>query len=207
MANEETAQPSGQEANLNEPEQVEEQEEVTIGQIDDDDELAATQQDLEAAQVENKQLRDQVLRAKAETENIRRRAERDVANAHKFSLERFANDLIPVVDNMERALESIRQLPEAASESVQSIAEGVELTRKVLLDALKKNGVEDIAPEGEPFDPAFHQAVSMQESPNVEPNTVLAVLQKGYILNGRVLRAAMVMVSKPAASESVDETV
>ena len=138
--------------------------------------------------------KDSVLRAAAEEQNVRRRAQRDVENAHKFALEKFANDLLPVVDTLERALDAQSGDEEAA----KAMREGVELTLKMLLDALKKHGVEQLDPVGEPFNPQEHEAMSMQPNPDMEPNTVMAVLQKGYSLNGRLVRPAMVIVSKGA---------
>jgi molecular chaperone GrpE len=138
--------------------------------------------------------RDNALRALADAQNVKRRAEQDVEKARKFALEQFAKELLPVVDNMERALEAT----EGHDEAVKLIAEGVELTLKSFLDALKKFNVEAVDPQGEPFDPNLHQAMSMVENNEVEPNSVIAVMQKGYTLNGRLLRPAMVMVSKAA---------
>ena len=138
--------------------------------------------------------RDSALRAQADAQNVKRRAEQDVEKARKFALERFAGDLLPVVDNLERALESAGE----GDEAVKSIAEGVELTLKGLLDAMKKYNIESVDPSGEPFDPQLHQAMSMVANPDVEPNSVIAVMQKGYTLNGRLIRPAMVMVSKAA---------
>jgi len=136
--------------------------------------------------------RDDVLRAQADAQNSARRAEQDVEKARKFALERFAGELLPVVDNLERALESTA----GDDEALKPIAEGVELTLKSFMDVLGKFNVEVVYPEGEPFDPNLHQAMSMVENKDVEPNTVIAVMQKGYTLNGRLIRPAMVMVSK-----------
>lgn len=138
--------------------------------------------------------RDDVLRAQADAQNAARRAEQEVEKARKFALERFANELLPVVDNLERALEAAG----GDSDEVRAIAEGVELTLKNFLDVLGKFNVEVVDPNGEPFDPNLHQAMSMVENNEVEPNTVIAVMQKGYTLNGRLIRPAMVMVSKSA---------
>jgi molecular chaperone GrpE len=140
------------------------------------------------------EARDAALRAQADAQNITRRAEQDVEKARKFALERFCSELLPVVDNLERALEATA----GDDEIVKPIAEGVELTLKSLLDALKKFNIEPVDPQGEPFDPQVHQAMSMVENGEVEPNTVIAVMQKGYTLNGRLVRPAMVMVSKSA---------
>ncbi|MEM8659305.1 MAG: nucleotide exchange factor GrpE [Pseudomonadota bacterium] len=139
--------------------------------------------------------KDIALRAQAEAQNVKRRAEQDMEKARKFALEQFSKDLLAVVDNMERGLEAAAG---QEGEAVKSISEGVELTLKSLLDVLKKHQVEPVDPQGEPFDPNLHQAMSMVENPDVEPNSVIAVMQKGYTLNGRLLRPAMVMVSKAA---------
>ena len=149
---------------------------------------------LEKLQQEVADAKDAALRAQADAQNAKRRAEQDVERARKFALERFCSELLPVVDNLERALEAASGGEEAA----KPIAEGVELTLKSFLDALRKFNIEAVDPQGEPFDPNLHQAMSMVENPDVEPNTVIAVMQKGYTLNGRLVRPAMVMVSKAA---------
>ncbi|TGD74140.1 nucleotide exchange factor GrpE [Mangrovimicrobium sediminis] len=136
--------------------------------------------------------REAALRAQADAQNIQRRAEMDVEKARKFALERFASELLPVVDNLERAL----QAADGDAEAVRPIAEGVELTLKSFLDVLGKHNIAVVDPHGEPFDPNLHQAMSMVDNPEVEPNTVIAVMQKGYTLNGRLVRPAMVMVSR-----------
>ncbi len=136
--------------------------------------------------------RDAVLRAQADAQNVVRRAEQDVEKARKFALERFCAELLPVVDNLERALETTT----GDNEIVRPIAEGVQLTLKSFQDALKKFHIEAVDPAGEPFDPQLHQAMSLVENGAVEPNTVIAVMQKGYTLHGRLVRPAMVMVSK-----------
>jgi len=139
------------------------------------------------------QQKDEVLRVQAEMQNLRRRTEQDIEKAHKFGQERMTSELLAVIDNLERALQvSI----DADNDAVKGLQEGVELTLKSLLDCLHKFGVEQIDPLGEPFDPQLHQAMAVQESPDAEPNSVIAVMQKGYSLHGRVLRPAMVMVSK-----------
>ncbi|MDG1064675.1 MAG: nucleotide exchange factor GrpE [Luminiphilus sp.] len=139
------------------------------------------------------EAKDAALRAQADAVNVQRRAEQEVDKARKFALERFVSELLPVVDNMERALEAA-----GSDEAMKPLVEGVELTQKSLIDALQKHGVETVDPMGEPFDPQIAQAMSMVENPEVEPNTVIAVMQKGYQLNGRLVRPAMVMVSKAA---------
>lgn len=158
--------------------------------------VQALEEQLAAAQ-------DQSLRTAAELQNIRRRAEQDVEKAHKFALEKFANDLLPVVDSLERGLE----LTSAEDEAVRPVREGVELTLKLFHDTLKRFQVEAVDPHGAPFNPELHQAMAMEESTHVEPGSVLKVFQKGYLLNGRLLRPAMVVVSKAPAEvpPSIDE--
>ena len=141
--------------------------------------------------------KDAAIRAQADAQNIQRRAEQDVEKARKFALERFCSELLPVADNLERALEAAA-IAAIDDEIVKPIAEGVELTLKSFQDAMKKFNIEVVDPQGEPFDPQLHQAMSMVENNEVEPNTVTAVMQKGYTLNGRLVRPAMVMVSKAA---------
>ncbi|GAA0853241.1 nucleotide exchange factor GrpE [Aliiglaciecola litoralis] len=143
--------------------------------------------------------RDSVLRAKAEMENARRRAEGEVEKARKFALERFAGELLPVADNLERAL----QLSDPENEAIKPMMEGVDITLKSFISTIEKFGLKVIDPQGEAFNPELHQAMSMQESADVPPNTVMAVMQKGYEINGRLLRPAMVMVSR-AAEGGVD---
>ena len=153
----------------------------------------------EEQQSETDQLRaqaavanDQVLRVQAEMQNVRRRAERDFENAHKYALDKFAADLLPVVDNLERALSAI----DSADEGQKPVAEGIELTLKSFLDVLVRFKIEAIDPAGQPFDADLHQAVSMVPNPDLEHNTVMDVFQKGYTLNGRLVRPAMVVVSQ-----------
>ena len=149
--------------------------------------------DLEA---ELEAAKDAALRAQADAMNVQRRADQEIEKARKFALERFCGDLLSVVDNLERALESSDDEQGSAA-----LAEGVELTRKGFMDVLAKYGVETVDPQGEPFDPETAQAMSMVEQPDVEPNSVVAVMQRGYLLNGRLLRPAMVMVSKASSGE------
>ena len=138
---------------------------------------------------------ESVLRAQAEMQNVRRRAERDVENAHKFALDKFASDLLPVVDSLERALDAAGQLDH---EAVKGMKDGIELTLKMFVDTLAKHGLQQLNPEGQPFNPEFHQAMTMVPHPELAPNTVLDVLQRGYTLNGRLVRPAMVVVTKSA---------
>lgn len=137
--------------------------------------------------------RDLVLRAQAEVQNMRRRCEADVEKAHKFALEKFSAELLTVVDNLERALNAVT---DTGAEQVKSLHEGIELTLKSFLEILSKFNIQQVNPAGQPFDPQVHQAITTVVNPNVEPNTVLEVMQKGYTLHGRVIRPAMVVVSK-----------
>ena len=141
--------------------------------------------------------RDMVLRAQAEVQNMRRRCEADIEKAHKFALEKFSAELLIVVDNLDRALNAV---PDSGSEQVKALFEGVELTLKGFLEILSKFNIQQLNPAGQPFDPQVHQAITMVANPKVEPNTVLEVMQKGYTLYGRVLRPAMVVVSKVGLS-------
>lgn len=159
--------------------------------------IEALQQQVEDLKNELVQTKEQSLRVQAEMQNVRRRAQQDVEKAHKFGLEKFVNDILPVADNLERTVA-------AASDSntdLQAIVEGAELTLKSLMDALKRHQVEAVNPEGEPFDPQLHQAMTAIENRDVEPNTVLNVFQRGYTLHGRLVRPAMVVVSKAPAGE------
>ncbi|WPC73388.1 nucleotide exchange factor GrpE [Vibrio porteresiae] len=139
-----------------------------------------------------KEQQDSVLRAKAEVENMRRRTEQEIDKARKYALNRFAEELLPVIDNLERAI----QAADTENEAVKPLLEGVELTYKTFSDVIEKFGLKVINPEGEAFNPELHQAMSIQPSPDHEPNMVMFVMQKGYELNGRLIRPAMVMVSK-----------
>ncbi len=147
---------------------------------------------LAAAQATVADQKDAVIRAKAEVDNIRRRSAQDVEKARKFALEKFSAELLPVVDNLERAIDCICK----DDENQKALAEGVELTLQSMRSVLEKYGIKEVESHGKPFNPELHQAMSMHESDEVEPNTVTAVMQKGYELNGRLIRPAMVMVSK-----------
>ncbi|KDM91880.1 nucleotide exchange factor GrpE [Photobacterium galatheae] len=155
---------------------------------------------LAASEAKVKDQQDAVLRARADIENMRRRSEQEIDKARKFALEKFAGELLPVIDNMERALE----VADKNDETIKPMVEGVELTLKTMTDTVEKFGLKAINPLGETFNPEFHQAMSMQESAEHAPNTVMMVLQKGYELNGRVVRPAMVMVAKAAPGSNVD---
>ena len=135
---------------------------------------------------------NQVLRMQAELDNIRRRATADVEKAHKFGLEKFATELLPVIDSLEMGLAAV----EGDEENITKLREGIELTLKMFSGVLEKFGMKEVNPQGEPFNAELHQAMTMQPSDEYEPNTVTAVMQKGYVLNDRLIRPAMVMVSK-----------
>ncbi|PKH05228.1 nucleotide exchange factor GrpE [Moritella sp. Urea-trap-13] len=164
--------------------------------------IAALEAELAKATASAAEFKDTALRAKADADNIRRRAAIDIDKAKKFALEKFANELLPVIDNMERGL----QHADKSNEALVPLIEGIELTAKSLESALEKFGVKSVNPEGEAFNPELHQAMSMIESADVAPNTVITVMQKGYELNGRLIRPAMVMISKaaPAATPTID---
>ncbi|MCE1159676.1 MAG: nucleotide exchange factor GrpE [Burkholderiales bacterium] len=153
--------------------------------IADDD---ATENQLSALEQENARLKDQLLRTVAEMDNVRRRAAEDVSKAHKFSIEKFAESLVPVQDSLEKALQD-------DSGDMATLREGVELTFKQLVAALEKNGVVELNPKGEKFDPHFHQAISMVPS-DLESGLVVDVLQKGFKIADRVLRPALVIVAQ-----------
>ncbi|WP_462180219.1 nucleotide exchange factor GrpE [Pseudoalteromonas gelatinilytica] len=169
-------------------------EQVEGEEVSPEAEIALLYSELEAAKQTINDQKDSVVRAAADVENMRRRAAQDVEKAHKFALEKFANELLPVIDNLERAIE----FSDKENEQLKPVLEGIEMTVKSFNDAVAKFGVEIVNPQGEQFNPEFHQAMSIQPSNDVAPNTVLAVMQKGYTLNGRLLRPAMVMVSKEA---------
>lgn len=163
---------------------------------DQTDKISELELALSKAEAQVKEQRDSVLRTQAEMENVRRRASQDVEKAHKFALEKFANELLTSVDNLERAL----QLADQQDESSRNFIEGIELTYKSLTSTLEKFGVKAVGEEGEAFNPDLHQAMSMQESSEHSNNTIMAVMQKGYELNGRLLRPAMVMVARNSDS-------
>ena len=163
--------------------------------------------DAENAREEAAKFRDAALRAEAEMQNVRRRASKDVEHAHKFGAEKLIQNLLPVIDSLEKALESSELVKDLDQDhSAKAVLDGVGLCHKMFLDTLGKENVAVVDPHGEPFDPNLHQAMSMVENPDMEPNSVVAVIQKGYQLNGRLVRPAMVMVSK-GVSPSIDETV
>lgn len=154
---------------------------------------APENEELAKALEEVAQYKEAALRAQADSQNVRRRAELDVEKAHKFGLEKFAKEIINVADNLERALTAAPETGEP-----DPVREGVELTLKDLLETLARFEVKPVDPHGEPFTPELHQAITMVPNPELEPNTVMDVVQKGYTLHGRLLRPAMVVVSSAA---------
>ena len=158
-------------------------------------EIVALREQLAAAE-------DRALRVQAEAQNMIRRAERDVENARKFALERFVGALLPVIDNLERAQAAMGE----PTEATRALLEGVQLTHRSFIDVMQKFDVAAVDPVGEGFNPDLHQAMSMVEAPGAAPNSVVAVMQKGYTLNGRLVRPAMVVVARAASASHVDTT-
>lgn len=157
----------------------------------DASELSIEQQ-LEEAQAKAEENWNEALRARADLENMRRRHERDLEKAHRHAVDKFVNELLPVCDSLELGL----QAANAEDANLEKVREGMDMTLKMLLTNIGKIGLEQIDPQGEPFNPEYHQAIQTQPSDDAAPDTVVAVVQKGYLFNGRVLRPAMVMVSE-----------
>jgi molecular chaperone GrpE len=157
-----------------------------------DDENESLEEQLQQAQATIKDYWDQVVRMRAEVENNRKRAERDVENAHKYALKNFVDSLLPVIDSMEMG----QTAANAENATLESIREGSELTMTMFAQVLERSGLQQINPLGEKFDPEKHQAISMVEVPDAKPNSVIEVMQKGFSLNDRLIRPAMVVVAK-----------
>ena len=194
-----TEEPKNQDQKAEPPEdEAAAEDAATEPQADPVAELTAA---LEEAQEELETAKDRALRAAAEAENVRRRADRSIENAHKFALEKFLGDLLPAVDSFERAADAVAKA-EGAEQAMAAMAEGLELSLKLLREAMERQGVAAVDPLGEPFDPNLHEAMTMVDNPESEPNTVLEVFQKGYTLNGRLTRPARVIVARqPAAKD------
>jgi molecular chaperone GrpE len=192
------SQDTNQDDTATKPQQseVEMEEKLQTGAEIDQPELSEEQSENQVEELQQKlsTLGEQLLREQAEMQNVRRRAQRDIESAHKYALEKFAGELLSVVDNLERAIDAI----DADDEAQKSVAEGLELTLKTFIEVLAKYNVEAVEPEGQPFDADLHQAVSTVPNNDVEPNTVINVFQKGYTLNSRLIRPAMVVVSTSA---------
>jgi molecular chaperone GrpE len=171
----------------------------TVGSLTLEEQITELNEALAKAEANALSNKDAALRSKAETENIRRRTEKEVSNASKFALERFAKEILGVVDSLEKALE----LP-VGDGPQKAMHEGIELTYKLMIDTLKKFKIEQFSPLGDHFDPALHEAMIMQESEEHEPNSVMMVIQPGYQLNGRLIRPARVIVAK-GKTPSIDE--
>ena len=201
---------NGEEAQLNEAETSEENSENSSDQESAVEESSSVdtentadqknwQAEAEALAQQIEAFKDQAVRAQAEAQNVRRRAEQDVEKAHKFALEKFAKELLPVIDGLEKAVEA----EVASGNEMTTLREGVEMTLSMFLSGIKKFNLEQVDPVGHPFDPTLHEAMTMVEAPDAEPNTVIAAMQKGYTLSARLIRPAMVIVAKGPAK--VDE--
>ena len=174
MAEDENTDPKGKDVN---------EEEAEVDPPLEEEDTSTSEDEIEA-------LKDQLLRTVAESENIRRRASRDVENAHKYANEKLLEDLLPVLDSLEKALE----LPDQ-SDDARAVLEGIEISLRMFRETLEKGGVVIVDPLGESFDPSKHEALAMVPNEEIEPNSVIEVVQKGYLLNERVVRAARVVVS------------
>lgn len=194
MSNEQTPQ-HGEELEAGvEPEQhaADQTSEEVVELTEDQQRIVELEAAVAAAEAKVADQKDSVIRAMAESDNARKRAQGEIDKARKFALEKFAGELLPVADNLERAL----QVANPEDEAIKPVVDGVELTLKSFVSTIEKFGMTVIDPQGQPFNPEQHQAMSMQENAELPPNTVMAVMQKGYELNGRLLRPAMVMVTR-----------
>ncbi len=192
------------------PEEVELQGEVLQGEVmeasieQELDEAVEIEQDLgrllEEAKSKADENWDQLIRARAELDNLRRRQKKELENAHKYGIEKFVRELLPIKDSLELGLTAAQN----ENADVASLLQGTEMTLDLFAAAMDKFEIVEVNPEGQPFDPEFHQAMSMVPSSDVEPNTVITVIQKGYTLKGRLVRPAMVMVAQ-APTKPIDE--
>ena len=190
MSNEEILEKNETEAEVSEVEQATEAS-TQAGELS----VEVLKQQLEAAEKKAADNWDQLLRTRAEMENIRRRTQKDLENAHKYALEKFVTELLAIKDSLELGLDAAKQ----ESATIEQLTEGTELTLSMLKSVFDKFNVTELNPHNEKFNPEHHQAMSIQEHAEAEPNTVLAVMQKGYLLNDRLVRPAMVLVSKKPA--------
>lgn len=175
-------------------------------QADTSGEASTEANPLDVLQAENSDLKDRLLRTMAEMENLRRRTEKEIKDTRSYAVSGFARDMLSVSDNLRRALDSLSDDARAeASDTIKSLIEGVEMTERDLLSQLEKNGVKKLEPEGQKFDPNFHQAMFEVPNPQVPNNTVVQVVQAGYAIGERVLRPAMVGVSKGGPKEAAGE--
>ena len=198
MSNEQTPQHDEDLEVANQTEQQDAEQEV-VELTEDEQRIVELEAALIAAETKLADQKDSVMRAIADADNARKRAQGEIDKARKFALEKFAGELLPVADNLERAL----QVANPEDEAIKPIVDGVELTLKSFISTIEKFGMTVIDPQGETFNPEKHQAMSMQENAELPPNSVLAVMQKGYEINGRLLRPAMVMVTR-APEDGVD---
>ncbi len=192
---EESEEPVSKEMDISDEESLDSSAEMKDGadtDIQGEEADDSIEQQLEKAQATIKEYWDQVMRLKAEMENNRKRASRDIENAHKYALRNFAESLLPIVDSMEMG----QQAAEADNANLSSIVEGTQLTMSMFVQVLEKHGLKQINPLGEPFDPEQHQAISMVEDDKAKTNIVIKVMQKGFLLNDRLVRPAMVVVAK-----------
>ena len=185
-SNERETEPERQEVNDSADEMKSDPEEK------EEDEVTEAVDDAHENEARAELLQDKLLRAQAEIENIRRRSAKESEAIRKFAIERLARDLLPVLDSLEKAIEACG---DTDSEDGNALAEGVQLSLKLFIDILEKEGLSLVDPIGEPFDPQFHEALTVVPNPDMEANSVMEVVKKGYILNGRVIRAAKVVVT------------
>ena len=172
---------------------VDDSEDSSVEESNEEDLQEEDQKSAEVLEIAN--LKDQLLRSAAEFENLKRRTVRDVENAHKFGTEKLISDLFPVIDSLEKAIETAQDV-----EGAEAIAEGVELSLKLFMDSLSRNGLSTVDPLGMPFDPSLHEALAVVPNENAEPNSIMEVIQKGFTLNERLVRAAKVLVVKEEKS-------
>ena len=199
MSNEQTPQ-QGEELDTNAETEQHDADQAFLELTEDQQRIVELEAAVIAAETKMVEQKDSVMRAIADADNARKRAQGEIDKARKFALEKFAAELLPVADNLERAL----QVANPEDEAIRPIVDGVEMTLKSFISTIEKFGMSVIDPQGEPFNPEKHQAMSMQENAELPANTVLAVMQKGYEINGRLLRPAMVLVTR--APESTVDT-
>lgn len=196
----ETDKPSTSEVGEGDADSVEAPDEAAAEPDDGADDVASLKSALEEAQEQVATLEDRALRAAAEAENVRRRADRSIENARKFALEKFVEDLLPAVDSFEKAVDAaVGHTEDEGGAAVSAMAEGIELSLKLLRGAMERQGIAVVDPIGAPFDPNLHEAMTMVDNAEVEPNTVIDVFQKGYTVNGRLTRPARVIVARQPA--------
>ena len=199
----ETKQDQGQEVEIDEAVEgeIETAAELEENAAETDNEESTLEAQLAAAQAKADENWDQLVRTKAEMENIRRRSERELANAHKYALEKFAQELLPVIDSMEMGVAAAQD----ENADVSKLREGTEMTLKMFEAAIEKFGIKGVHPKGEEFNPEHHQAMTMIDSQEHEPNMIIDVMQKGYLLNERLVRPAMVVVASANSNKGAEE--